>query len=105
MSTRRWISLFFLACLPGWVGADECHDALAVFDYPRAAQLAQVRLAADARDGSALMCEARAAYETGRFIAALEVLRRVEALQPEGEARTYLYHGLTVTLRKLGRER
>jgi len=105
MSTRRWISLFFCACLPGWAGADECHEALAAFDYARAAQLAQMRLAEQARDGSALMCEARAAYETGRFVAALDILRRYEALQPQGEARTYLYNWLTVTLRKLGRER
>jgi tetratricopeptide (TPR) repeat protein len=51
------------------------------------------------------MCEARAAYETGRFVAALDILRRVEALQPQAETRTYAYNWLTVTLRKLGRER
>lgn len=105
MSIRRWISLAVCACLPGWASAEGCDEALAAFDYARAAQLAQARLAEQPQEGTALMCEARAAYETGRFVAALDVLRRFEVLQPQGESRTYLYNWLTVTLRKLGRER
>jgi tetratricopeptide (TPR) repeat protein len=105
MSIRRWISLAICACLPGWASADGCEEALATFDYARATQLAQARLAELPQEGAALMCEARAAYETGRFVAALDILRRFEALQPQGESRTYLYNWLTVTLRKLGRER
>jgi len=105
MSIPRWISLVAWVCLPGWAGADACHDALAVFDYAGAARLAESRLADAPQDGSSLMCEARAAYETGRFAAAHHALRRVEALNPQGESRTYLYNWLTVTLRKLGRER
>jgi len=105
MSIRRWISLAICACLPGWAGAGECDEALAAFDYARAAKLAQVHLAERPQEGTALMCEGRAAYETGRFVEALDILRRYEALQPQGEARTYLYNWLTVTLRKLGRER
>jgi tetratricopeptide (TPR) repeat protein len=104
MSTRHWISLLALACLPALARADACHDALAAFDYGRAESLAQARLAAEPNDLRALMCRARAAYETGRFPRAHLLLRQVEAGQPQGEARTYLYNWMTVTLRRLGRE-
>ncbi len=85
--------------------ADDCHDALAEFDYGRAAQLAQARLGASPADAPARMCAARAAYETGHFDQALQLLRAVELQHPQGELRTYAYNWLTVTLRRLGRER
>ncbi|MEW6119771.1 MAG: tetratricopeptide repeat protein [Pseudomonadota bacterium] len=84
--------------------ADACHDALARFDYPAAAQAAMDRLKDAPDDLGARMCLGRAAYETGRFGDALATLRAVEALRPQGEARTYAYNWLTVTLRKLGRD-
>jgi tetratricopeptide (TPR) repeat protein len=52
--------------------ADACHEALAVFNYPLAADLAQAQLAAGSADAWAGMCAARAAYETGHFATALE---------------------------------
>jgi tetratricopeptide (TPR) repeat protein len=84
--------------------ADACHEALAAFDYPLAAELAQARLAAVPADAGAGMCAARAAYETGHFAAALDHLRALEMQRPQGELRTYAGNWLTVTLRKLGRE-
>ncbi|MCA1926775.1 MAG: tetratricopeptide repeat protein, partial [Thiobacillus sp.] len=100
MSIRRWIEGAALALLADAAQADACHEALARFDYPAATQLA-----ADAPASvSSRMCAARAAYETGHFADALKYLREVEAARPQGEARTYLYNWLTVTLRKLGRE-
>jgi len=105
MSIRRWISLAALALLPGWANAEPCHEALAAFDYGAAAWLAEVRLAGNPQDIEALMCAARAAYETGDFVAAHQRLRLAEALRPQGESLTYVYNWLTVTLRRLGRER
>lgn len=106
MSIRRWIEgtrlavLAGLAVQTGVAHADACHEALARFDYAAAAQLA----ASQPDTLSARMCEARAAYETGHFVEARRVLRGIEAGRPQGEARTYLYNWLTVTLRKLGQE-
>ena len=100
MSIRRWIEGASLVLLAGVAQADACHEALARFDYAAA-----TRLAASQPDTlSARMCVARAAYETGHFVEAHGVLRGIEAGRPQGEARTYLYNWLTVTLRKLGRE-
>ncbi len=104
MSIRRWIEFCALFAWATLVRADPCHDALARFDYPAAAQLAQARLQAEAGDLSARMCAARAAYETGHFNEALAMLRSVEAARPQAESRTYAYNWLTVTLRKLGRD-
>ena len=104
MSIRRWIEFCALFAWATLVWADPCHDALARFDYPAAAQLAQARLQAEAGDLSARMCAARAAYETGHFNEALAMLRSVEAARPQAESRTYAYNWLTVTLRKLGRD-
>ncbi|MEQ1661138.1 MAG: tetratricopeptide repeat protein [Thiobacillus sp.] len=104
MSIRRWIEGCLLAwCVP-LAHADACHDALAVFDYARAQQSAQMQLTAIPGDAMAQMCIARAAYETGHFVEALDALRRVETQQPQAALRTYLYNWLTVTLRKLGRD-
>jgi len=88
---------------PAWPQADPCHDALARFDYPAAQALADARLAAWPADFSARLCAARAAYETGHFEQALAYLRSAEAGQRQGEARTYAYNWLTVTLNRLGR--
>jgi tetratricopeptide (TPR) repeat protein len=85
--------------------ADDCHDALAAFDYAHAEHLAQTQLTRSPADAMALMCAARAAYETGHFGNALQYLRAVEQQRPQGELRTYAYNWLTVTLRRLGRER
>lgn len=104
MSTRRWISLVACACLPAVASAAPCDEALAAFDYAGAARAATARLGIAPQDVPALMCQARAAYETGDFVAAERWLRRAERLQPQGEARAYLYNWLTVTLRRLGRE-
>lgn len=104
MSIRRWIELCLVLPWVALAHADPCHDALARFDYPAATQLAQARLQEAAGDFSARMCAARAAYETGHFNDALAYLRSVEAERPQGEARTYAYNWLTVTLRKLGRD-
>jgi tetratricopeptide (TPR) repeat protein len=84
--------------------SDECHKALAAFNYPLAADIAQARLSAVPADAWAGVCAARAAYETGHFAAALDHLRAVEMQRPQGELRTYVSNWLTVTLRKLGRE-
>ncbi len=104
MSIRRWIEALVLAGCAATARADVCHDALARFDYAAAAQTAQARLQTVPGDFSARMCAARAAYETGHFGDALAYLRSVEAKRPQGEARTYAYNWLTVTLRKLGRD-
>ncbi len=105
MSIRRWIKAAGLALWMPLAHADACHDALAAFDYPQAGQLAQARLSTLPADPAARMCAARAAYETGHFADALLHLRAVEAQFPQAESRTYAYNWLTVTLRKLGRER
>jgi tetratricopeptide (TPR) repeat protein len=105
MSIRRWIKAAGLALWMPLAQADACHDALAAFDYAQAGQLAQVRLSALPADPAARMCAARAAYETGHFAEALTHLRAAEAQFPQTELRTYAYNWLTVTLRKLGRER
>lgn len=100
MSIRRWIEAASLALLAGAAEADACHEALARFDYAAATRLA----ASQPELTPSRMCAARAAYETGHFVDALAGLRGVEAGRPQGEARTYLYNWLAVTLRKLGRE-
>lgn len=100
----KWMACVLLLYLPQ-AHADACHDALAAFDYVRAAQLAQTRLMAAPTDATARMCAARAAYETGHFADALLHLRAVELQHPQAESRTYAYNWLTVTLRKLGRDR
>lgn len=100
----KWMACVVLLYLPQ-AHADACHDALAAFDYVRAAELAQTRLIAAPTENAARMCAARAAYETGYFVDALLHLRAVELQQPQAESRTYAYNWLTVTLRKLGRER
>lgn len=105
MSIRRWIKAAGLALWMPLAQADACHDALAAFDYAQAGQLAQARLSTLPADPGARMCAARAAYETGHFADALLHLRAVEAQFPQAESRTYAYNWLTVTLRKLGRER
>lgn len=105
MSIRRWIKAAGLALWMPLAQADACHDALAAFDYAQAGQLAQARLSTLPGDPFARMCAARAAYETGHFADALLHLRAVEAQFPQAESRTYAYNWLTVTLRKLGRER
>ncbi len=103
MSIRRWIEALALTACSGLAQADPCHDALARFDYPAAQALADAQLAARPADFAARLCAARAAYETGRFEQALARLRAAEAGQPRGEARTYAYNWLTVTLNRLGR--
>ncbi len=103
MSIRRWIETLALAACTSLAQADPCHDALARFDYPAAQALADARLAAWPADFSARLCAARAAYETGHFEQALAYLRSAEAGQRQGEARTYAYNWLTVTLNRLGR--
>ena len=100
----KWLTGVVMVCA-SLAHADACHDALAAFDYSRAGQLAEKSMEALPDDPAARMCAARAAYEIGRFIDALEHLRAVEAKHPQGEWRTYAYNWLTVTLRKLGRER
>lgn len=105
MSIHHWIKAAGLALWMPLAQADACHDALAAFDYAQAGQLAQARLSALPADPAARMCAARAAYETGHFADALMHLRAVEAQFPQAESRTYAYNWLTVTLRKLGRER
>lgn len=105
MSIRRWIECACLALCAPLAHADACHEALAAFDYPQAMQLAQTRLDGAPDDPAARMCAARAAYETGRFIAALAHLRALEAQQPQAETRTYAYNWLAVTLNRLGRGR
>jgi tetratricopeptide (TPR) repeat protein len=105
MSIPHWIKLAGLLLWMPPAYADACHDALAAFDYPQAEQLAQARLRAAPSDPAARMCAGRADYETGRFADALTHLRVVEAQLPQAELRTYAYNWLTVTLRKLGRER
>lgn len=104
MSIRRWIELALLAAWAPWAHADACHDALAVFDYARAADLARATLQAVPDDALARLCAARAAYETGDFDGALLYLRTVEARAPQGTLRTCAWNWLTVTLRRLGRE-
>jgi len=105
MSIHHWINAAgLLLCVP-FAHADACHDALATFDYSQAGQLAHSHLRALPGDPVARMCAARAAYETGHFADALLHLRAVEAQFPQAELRTYAYNWLTVTLRKLGRER
>ena len=105
MSIRNWISVVGLVGGVPLAHADACHDALITFDYSRASQLAQAQLDTGAADPLARMCAARAAYETGRFEEALTHLRAVETRNPQAGLRTYAYNWLTVTLRKLGRER
>lgn len=105
MSIRRWIKAAGLALWMPLAQADACHDALAAFDYAQAGQLAHSRLSTLPADPVARMCAARAAYETGHFADALMHLRAVEAQFPQAESRTYAYNWLTVTMRKLGRER
>ncbi|MFO7541482.1 MAG: tetratricopeptide repeat protein [Thiobacillus sp.] len=106
MSIRRWIEVLVMTLgVPMLAHADSCHDALAAFDYAQASELAQARLNAAHADPAAHMCAARAAYESGRFADALIHLRAVEIQRPQAELRTYAYNWLTVTLRKLGRER
>ena len=100
----KWLTGVVMVCA-SLAHADDCHDALAAFDYSRASQLAQKSMETLPGDPAARMCAARADYETGRFVDALEHLRAVEALHLQGEWRTYAYNWLTVTLRKLGRER
>lgn len=100
----RGIACALVLCVP-LAHADNCHDALAKFEYAQAEQLAQARLSAVPADPAAHMCAARAAYEAGRFDDALPHLRAVEVQVPQAELRTYAYNWLTVTLRKLGRER
>jgi tetratricopeptide (TPR) repeat protein len=101
----KWMVLLPVLVLGGTMArADDCHNALAAFDYTRAEQLAQAQLAESPADAMALMCAARAAYETGHFGKALQSLRAVEQQRPQGELRTYAYNWLTVTLRRLGRE-
>ena len=73
--------------------------------YSRAGQLAQSGMDATPADPAAHMCAPRAAYETGRFSDALIHLRVVENQHPQAEFRTYAYNWLTVTRRKLRRER
>ncbi len=104
MSIRRWIEGGLLLMVAAAARADACHDALTRFDYPAAAQLAGVALQTAPDDFAARMCAARAAYETGHFGEALGHLNALEARHPQGEARTYAYNWLTVTLRKLGRD-
>jgi tetratricopeptide (TPR) repeat protein len=105
MSIRRWIDALVLVLALGanLAQADPCHDALARFDYPVAQALADARLAAWPADFAARLCAARAAYESGHFEPALAHLRTAEAGRPQGEARTYAYNWLTVTLNRLGR--
>lgn len=98
----NWMACVVLLYLPQ-AHADACHEALAGFDYVRAAELAQTRLVAVPTDVAARMCAARAAYETGHFADALLHLRAVELQHPQGESRTYAYNWLTVTLNRLGR--
>jgi tetratricopeptide (TPR) repeat protein len=105
MSIHHWVNAAGLVLWMPLAHADACHDALAAFDYPQAGQLAQARLSTLPADPAARMCAARAAYETGHFADALLHLRAVEAQFPQAESRTYAYNWLTVTLRKLGRER
>lgn len=105
MSIRRWIEVLFVALCAPLAHADSCHDALAAFDYGKASELAQTRLDKVHTDPAAHMCAARAAYESGRFPDALLHLRAVEMQAPQAELRTYVFNWLTVTLRKLGRER
>lgn len=100
MSIRRWIEGALLGLMAGSVQADPCHAALARFDYEQAMHLS----AAAPESAAAGLCAARAAYETGQFVRAMNELRKVESGQPPGEMRTYLYNWLTVTLRKLGHE-
>lgn len=102
--TLKWTVLLLALGLP-LAHADNCHDALAAFDYAQASRLAQAQLAASPADAMAHMCAARAAYETGHFAEALQYLRTVEQQRPQGELRTYAYNWLAVTLRRLGRER
>lgn len=104
VSIRRWIEGVVLAVWASWAQADACHDALARFDYARAAELAQTALATAPSDAMAGLCAARAAYETGDFAGALRRLRAVEASAAQAELRTYAWNWLTVTLRRLGRE-
>ena len=105
MLIHRWTSVVLLMLCAPLAHADACHDAIGNFEYARASELAQAQLIAVPTDISARMCAARAAYETGRFPDALLHLRAVEFQRPQAVARTYLYNWLTVTLRKLGRER
>lgn len=105
MSIRRWIEALVVALCVPLAHADSCHDALAAFDYAQASELAQTRLSEVHTDPAAHMCAARAAYESGRFADALTHLRAVEMQAPQAELRTYAFNWLTVTLRKLGRER
>jgi len=100
----KW-TVWVLALGVPLVHADDCHNAIAAFDYARASQLAQAQLVTSPADAMAGMCAARAAYETGHFADALQYLRMVEQQRPQAELRTYAYNWLTVTLRRLGRER
>ncbi len=100
----KWM-LWVLAMAAPLAHAEDCHEAIAAFDYARASQLAQAQLAAVPADAMARMCAARAAYETGHFAEALQYLRVVELQRPQAELRTYAYNWLTVTLNRLGRER
>lgn len=104
MSIRRWIEAGVLALCAGAARADACHEALARFDYSAAAQQAQAQLVRAPGEMAARMCLARAAYETGHFNDALTILRDIESERPQGEARTYAWNWLTVTLRKVGRD-
>ena len=99
----KWMAGVLALCA-SLAHADDCHDALAAFDYAQASQLALARLDTVPADPAARMCVARAAYETGHFFDALQHLRVVESQHPQSELRTYAYNWLTVTLRKLGRE-
>lgn len=99
----KWLAGVLALCV-SHAHADACHDALAVFEYTQANQLALARLETLPLDPGAQMCAARAAYETGHFSDALQHLRTVENQHPQAELRTYAYNWLTVTLRKLGRD-
>ena len=99
----KWLVGVLALCV-SYAHADACHDALALFDYSQANQLALARLETLPDDPGAQMCAARAAYETGHFSDALQHLRAVENQHPQAELRTYAYNWLTVTLRKLGRD-
>lgn len=99
---RAGALLWLVLAFPAQAGS--CEDALAAFDYAAADRLAAARLATAPADATARLCAARAAYESGRFDAALAQLRALERQNPQGAIRTAAYNWLTVTLRKLGRE-
>jgi tetratricopeptide (TPR) repeat protein len=96
------IFCFCLFCLALTARADDCLQAMARFDYARAAELARERLAQAPADTAAWICLARSQYERGDFEAALISLQTTDGLAKSPTEMVLANNWYGVTLRRLG---